>query len=288
MMKDKGTDLIIDAIKAHQVFSEIASLNEETFPLDRAALAVALEEYPGLDISEYLRRLDALAARVEVLVGVDLSPVNIIESINEILFVEEGLCGNNEDYYDPRNSCLNQVLDHRLGIPVSLAVIYIEVARRLSFMIQGVGLPGHFLVKHTAESRDVIIDPFNRGKIMTLNDCQELLDQIHNGKVEMSSSLLQPMEKRAIITRLLYNLKGIYMEKEQYNHALSIVDKILLLNPGVPSEFRDRGILYMQTSLFGKALADLEFYHEHVAAPEDSSNIQNHIKMLRDIVCAPN
>lgn len=287
-MKDKGTDLIIDAIKAHQIFSEISGLNEETFPLDRAALAVALEEYPGLDISEYLRRLDTLAARVEMLVGVDRNPVNIIENINEILFIEEGLCGNNEDYYDPRNSCLNQVLDHRLGIPISLAVIYIEIARRLSFMIQGVGFPGHFLVKHTAEGRDVIIDPFNRGKIMTLNDCQELLDRIHNGKVEMSLSLLQPMGKRAIITRLLYNLKGIYMEKEQNNHALSIVDKILLLNPGAPAEHRDRGILYMQTSLFGKALADLEFYHEHAAAPEDSSNIQNHIKMLRDIVCAAN
>jgi regulator of sirC expression with transglutaminase-like and TPR domain len=287
-MKDKGTDLIIDAIKAYQIFSEISDIDEETFPLDRAALAVAMEEYPGLNISEYLRRLDAIAARVEILVGVDRSPVNIIESINEILFVEEGLFGNDEDYYDPRNSCLNQVLDRRLGIPISLAIIYIEVAKRLSFMIQGVGLPGHFLVKHAAEGRDIIVDPFNRGKIMTFNDCQELLDRIHNGKVEMSPALLQPLDKRGIVTRLLYNLKGIYMQKEQYNHALSMVDKILLLNPGAPSEIRDRGILYMQTSLFGKALADLEFYHEHAAAPEDSSNIQNHIKMLRDIVCASN
>ncbi len=280
--------MIIEAIKARQLFLKIAGADEEVFPLDRAALTVALEEYPGLDIPDYLRRLDTLAAQAEVLIGEDRSAVNVIERINEILFVQEGLSGNDEDYYDPRNSCLNQVLDRRLGIPVSLSIIYIEVAKRIDFMIQGVGFPGHFLIKHVAQGRDIIIDPFDRGRILTLNDCQELLDRIHNGKVEMNASLLQPMEKRAIITRLLYNLKGIYMHKEQYNHAISIIDKLLLLNPGTPSEIRDRGILYMETSLFGKALADLEFYLRHAAAPEDSVNIQNHVKMLRSIVCESN
>jgi regulator of sirC expression with transglutaminase-like and TPR domain len=280
--------VIIETIKARRMFSEIADLDEESFPLDRAALAIALGEYPDLNTTEYLRRLDTLAASVEVLAGIDHTAVNYIESINEVLFVQEGLRGNSEDYYDPRNSYINQVLDRKLGIPVSLSLVYIEVARRIGFPVQGVGFPGHFLAKHVSHGKEIIIDPFNMGRILTINDCQELLDKFQDGSDVVHPSMLQPMEKRAIITRMLYNLKGIYMQKEQYNHALSIIEKILRLNPGIPSEIRDRGILYMQTSLFAQALADLEFYLSHVAAPEDSLNIQNHIKMLRGIVCATN
>jgi regulator of sirC expression with transglutaminase-like and TPR domain len=267
---------------------EIAALDEETFPLDRAALIMALEEYPNLDMLAYLRRLDLFAARAEALRGEDRSPVNIIKCINEVLFVQEGLRGNDDDYYDPRNSYLNEVLDRKLGIPISLSVIYMEVAKRIGFFVQGVGFPGHFLIKHAANDREIIIDTFNLGRILTRNDCQELLDKIYNGTVSMNASLLQPMEKRSILTRMLYNLKGVYTQKEQYSKALSVIEKILMINPWTPSEVRDRGLVYMQTSLFAKALADLESYLAHSVAPEDSSYIQNHIKMLRSIVCAAN
>jgi regulator of sirC expression with transglutaminase-like and TPR domain len=163
-----------------------------------------------------------------------------------------------------------------------------EVAKRIDFSMKGIGFPGHFLMKHSANDRDIVIDAFNLGRIMTSNDCQELLDKTYNGTVSMNPSLLQPMEKRTILTRMLYNLKGIYTQKEQFQKALSAIDRILMLNPGTPSEVRDRGLLYMQTSLFAKALADLEAYLTHAAAPEDSSYIKNHIKMLRGVVCASN
>jgi regulator of sirC expression with transglutaminase-like and TPR domain len=280
--------VIIETIKARQSFMEIAALDEEAFSLDRAALIMALEEYPDLDIKAYLRRLDVFAARAEALVGEDRSPVNIIKCINEVLFVQEGLRGNDEDYYDPRNSYLNEVLDRKLGIPISLSVVYMEVAKRIGFLIKGVGFPGHFLIKHAANDREIIIDTFNLGRILTPNDCQELLDKIYNGTVSLNASLLQPMEKRSILTRMLYNLKGVYTQKEQYPKALSVIEKILMINPWTPSEVRDRGLIYMQTSLFAKALADLESYLAHAVAPEDSPNIQNHIKMLRSIVCAAN
>jgi len=280
--------VIIETLRARQSFLEIASLDESALSLDRAALAMALEEYPDLNIQYYLRKIDTLAARADVLIGMDRSAVNVIEGINEVLFVQEGLRGNSEDYYDPRNSFLNEVLDRKLGIPISLSIIYIEVAKRINFPIQGVGFPGHFLIKHVANERDIIIDTFELGRILTLNDCQELLDKIHKGSMEINASMLQPMGKRTIITRMLYNLKGIYTQKEQYFKALSVIDKILMLNPGTPSELRDRGLIYMETSLFAKALADLEFYLSRAAAPEDSSYIQSHIKMLRSIVCAPN
>ena len=280
--------MIIDALKSRRYFSELAALDEEAFPLDRAALMMALDEYPELDLQEYLRRLDTLAARTEVLTGEDRTPVNVIESMNEVLFVQEGLRGNDEDYYDPRNSYLNDVLDRKLGIPISLSVIYIEIGRRIDFKIEGIGFPGHFLVKHVSNGRDTIIDPFNLGRILTMNECQELLDKVFNGSVVVNPSLFQPMEKRPIMTRMLYNLKGIYTQKEQYHKAISVIDKILMLNPMTPSELRDRGLLYMQTSFFAKALADLESYLAHAVSPEDAPNVENHIKMLRRIVCAPN
>jgi len=280
--------VIIETIKARQSFQEIAALDEEAFFLDRAALILALEEYPNLDIQAYLRKLDILAARAQVLAGEDRTAINVIEAINEVLFVQEGLRGNDEDYFDPRNSYLNEVLDRKLGIPISLSVVYMEVAKRISFSIGGIGFPGHFLMKHVANDRDIVIDAFSLGRILTMNDCQELLDKIYNGTVAMSTSLLQPMDKRSIITRMLYNLKGVYTQKDQYQKALSTIDRILMLNPWIPSEVRDRGLLYMQTSLFSKALADLEAYLAHAVAPEDISYIRNHIKMLRSIVCASN
>ena len=280
--------MIAETIRARQSFSEVAALDDETFSLDRAALILALEDYPELDIQQYLRQLDTLAARTEVLIGTDLSAGSVINSINEVLFVQEGFRGNSEDYYDPRNSFLNEVLDRKLGIPISLSVLYMEVARRISFPIEGVGFPGHFLVKYVDNDREIIIDAFNLGRILTMNDCQELLDKTYNGTISMNSSMLQPMGKRSIITRMLYNLKGVYAQQEQHYRTLSVIDKILLLNPGTPSEVRDRGLIYMQTSLFAKALADLEYYLAHALASEDASYIQNHVKMLRGIVTAAN
>jgi regulator of sirC expression with transglutaminase-like and TPR domain len=280
--------VIIETLRSHQSFREIAALDEDSFPLDRASLVLALEEYPDLDIQACLRRLDTLAARAEVLIGIDRNAVNIIESINEILFVQEGLRGNEDDYDDPLNSFLNGVLDRRLGIPISLSIIYMEVARRINFPIDGIGFPGHFLIKHTAKDRDIIIDAYNLGRILTPNDCQELLDKVHDGAMLMNAALLQPMEKKAIITRMLYNLKDIYIQREQYPKVLSVIERILILNPGTPSEVRDRGLLYMQLGLFANALADLESYLDLAIAPEDISHIQKDITILRDIVCAAN
>ncbi len=280
--------MIVNILQARQSFAEMAELDDAAFPLDRVALTLAMEEYPGLDLPQYLRHLDTLAARTEVLVGRDCTPLGIIESINEALFVQEGLRGNSEDCYNPGNYYLNEVLDRKLGIPITLSVVYMEVAKRIGFPITGLGFPEHFLVKHFAESYEIIIDPFNMGRILTPKDCQEMLDKTGNSSVSMSSSLLQPLGNRAIITRILYNLKSIYEQNEQDYEALAVIEKILLLNPGIPSELRDRGLLYMQAGLFSKALSDLEYYLAHSKYPRDLSSIQNHIKTLRDIVCAAN
>ena len=276
--------MILEALKALQIFGEIAQLEESVFPLDRASLSLGLEEYPGLSVGEYLHRLDTLAARVDVLIGGDRSSGSILQGLNEVLFIQEGLKGNKEEYYDPRNSYLNEVLDRKTGIPISLSVIFMEVARRIGCEISGVGFPGHFLVKHTEGHRETLIDAFNGGKIVSQDECQELLDQIYGGSVSMQPSFLQSMGKKAIVSRMLFNLKAIYYQREKYYKALAMVERILLLNPGTTSEIRDRGLLYMQTSLFSKALSDLEYYLANTAAPDDAAYIQGHIKTLRSIV----
>jgi len=280
--------LISDALRATRVFAEIASLDEAAFPLDRAALAIPLEDYPGLDIDHYARELDRLAASTDVVLGSNREPLNVLESLNDVIFVREGLHGNTEDYYDPRNSYVNEVLDRKLGIPISLSVIYMEVARRINFPLLGVGLPGHFIVKYEDPDHHILVDPFNQGRFLTNQQCQELLDRVYGGSVEVQPAFLQPMGRKAIVTRMLFNLKGIFYQKEDYHRALSVVERILMLNPGTPSEVRDRGLLFMQTSLFARALADLEHYLAIATAPPDESFVQSHIRLLRRIVSCEN
>jgi len=278
--------LIQGILRARQAFAELVTLDEAVFPLDRAALTIALEEYPWIDVEEQLRRLDTLAARAEVFAGQSRSCDNLLAALNQALFVQEGLRGNTEDYYDPRNSFINEVLDRKVGIPISISAIYIEVGRRIGMKLEGVGFPGHFLVKHSEANQETLIDPYNGGRIMTMMHCQELLDRIYGGSVTVQPAFLQGMDKKAIVTRMLFNLKGIYYQRDEHQKALSVVERILVLNPGLPSEIRDRGLLYMQTSLFAKALADLESYLGATSAPEDSANIENHIRILRRVVAA--
>jgi regulator of sirC expression with transglutaminase-like and TPR domain len=280
--------VIVESLIARQAFAELARLDETVFPLDRASLTLALEEYPELDIAAYLRQLDTMAARTEVLVGRDRSVTNLLECLHEVLFVQEAFRGDTEDYYDPRNSYLNEVLDRKLGIPIALSVIYIEVARRIGFTVEGVGFPGHFIVRCLSGEREIFLDPFHHGRQLSIEDCQELLDRVYGGSVAVKPAFLNPMGRKNIITRMLFNLKGIYYQKEDHYRALAVVDRILVLNPGVLSEIRDRGQLYMHTSLFSKALADLEFYLEHANSPEDASYVRAHIKTLRSVVASTN
>jgi regulator of sirC expression with transglutaminase-like and TPR domain len=276
--------LILETLRARSVFNSLAALDESVFPLDRCALALALDEYPNLDIEAFLRRLNHLAVRVEVLRGDETDPLKIIECLNAVLFVEEGFRGNIEDYYDPRNSYLNEVLERKVGIPISLSVIYMEVARRIGFSLRGVGLPGHFIVKYATPDREILIDPFGNGRIISSKNCQEMLDQVFGGKMTVQPAHLQPMDKKSIITRMLFNLKGIYYQREEHLKAIAVVDRILMLNPGTPSEIRDRGMLYMQTSLFAKALADLEYYLRNSTGADDTPYVENHVQLLRRIV----
>jgi len=210
-------------------------------------------------------------------------PHSLIIEINRYLFTEEGFRGNEDDYYDPRNSFLNDVLDIKTGIPITLSVLYIEIASRLGLTLLGVGFPGHFIVKYSGMEGEILVDPFNKGRILSIKDCKEILDRIYGGRMQFHSEFLQPVTKKEILSRMLHNLKGIYLNSTNYLKALSIVDMILLIDPEAMDELRDRGLLYYNLECFTQALSDLETYLRHATKAEDAELIRGYIPVLKGL-----
>jgi regulator of sirC expression with transglutaminase-like and TPR domain len=240
-------------------FREMAARPDAAVDLAEASLLIAREEYPDLDPDRYLARLDALGAALRVRAG-DGVGAALVPALNRLLFEEEGFHGNTEDYYDPRNSFLNDVLDRRTGIPISLCTVYMEVARRAGLALEGVGLPGHFVVRVSADAAPLLVDPFNRGTVLTVEDCQKRLDRIYAGRLRLAPAMLAPCSRKAILGRMLRNLKGIYVKAGDYARALRIVEMLRSLEPDSDDELRDRGVLYAALDCYAAAAADLESY----------------------------
>jgi regulator of sirC expression with transglutaminase-like and TPR domain len=194
-----------------------------------------------------------------------------------------GFRGNVEDYYDPRNSFFNDVLDRRIGIPITLSTLYIEVARRINFPIVGVGMPGHFLVKYWDRREEFFLDPYNRGEILTREDCRKRLIAQYGESVEFNDRLLARATHRQIVWRMLNNLKDIYVKGHAIDKCLSMVDMMLIVDSEDLIQFRDRGLLRMQLRQFDGAGRDLQYYLQHAPDAEDREEIENHVKELRRI-----
>jgi regulator of sirC expression with transglutaminase-like and TPR domain len=216
---------------------------EDPAALAEAALWIAAEEYAGLDVPAYLRRLVALgvAARERVTPGMDAD--GCAGALGRLLFEEEGFRGNAEDYYDPRNSFLNEVLDRRLGIPITLSVVYMAVAGQAGVTARGIGLPGHFLVRLERGAGARLLDPFHGGVVLSEADCAARLRQLYGDRARLDPAHLEPVTTQQILGRMLANLKGIYMGQRDWGRALAAVERILLLRPGDPAELRDLGAI---------------------------------------------
>jgi regulator of sirC expression with transglutaminase-like and TPR domain len=246
-----------------------SEIEDEQIDLVRAALLIARTEYPALDIEAYAARVDQLAYRAaERTPGLDAG--SAIATLNHVLFGEIGLRGNRDDYYDPRNSFLNDVLDRGLGIPITLSLVYMEVARRIGFPLAGIGLPGHFLLKHYAgDGQETLIDCFNHGEIVSPQECQTRLDEIYSGEMEMRPEFLHPISRRQILARMLNNLKAVYLSTRNFRKALPISDLILLLQPQSAEEVKQRALLRYSMNLHRLAGEDLEEYlHLSPQAPD--------------------
>ncbi len=240
---------------ARRQFTDIMAGPDDQVDLAQAALLIACEEYPDLDVPRYLRRLDGLgraaAARID-----DGGDDAAVRGLNSLLFDEEGFHGNVEDYYDPRNSFLNDVLDRRTGIPITLSMLYIEVGRRARLPVDGVGLPGHFIVRVGA----TLVDPFHGGVVLSEDDCQKRLDRIYGGRVKLDDTMLAPCERKTILARTLRNLKAIYTKAEDFTRALNVVELLLRVEPDSLEDMRDRGMLHAALDCYALAASELEEY----------------------------
>jgi regulator of sirC expression with transglutaminase-like and TPR domain len=251
--------------EARRQFAAVAARPDDRIDLAEAALLIAWEEYPKLELDAYLRRLDELAAAARRRVRPGSPAAEQIAQLNEFMFVERGFAGNSDNYYDPRNSYLNEVLDRRTGIPISLSVVYSEVAQRLDLPVYGVSFPGHFLVKHVG-TPEIIVDPFF-GVVITQQECAQRLHGIYGPRARFEPRLLHPAGPREILVRMLWNLKQVYVDTADFDRALACVDRILLLQPDEPRELRDRGILYQRLECYAAALRDFQRYLR--LAPDD-------------------
>jgi regulator of sirC expression with transglutaminase-like and TPR domain len=269
-------------------FAEMLARSGEQIDLAEAALLLAKEEYPELDVAAYLARLDVMGRDARTRVCGMQKPREVVRALNAYLFEGEGFQGNRQDYYDPRNSFLNEVLDRRTGIPITLSLLYMEVSRRAGFIVEGVGMPGHFLVKHVCADEEILIDPFNAGAILDSEDCQRILDRIFDGQVAFEPRYLEPVKPRQILARMLQNLKVVYFNARAYPAAVSVVERLLILQPGCATEIRDRGLLLSQLKAYAAATRDLERYLRLAPGAEDRDVIRGHLRSLRQRVVVLN
>ena len=220
----------------------LARQSTTELPLAEGALLIAAEEYQDLDVARYLRVLDALADDARAAIGPGEDPPRRAAALCDFLYRERGFRGNREHYSDPRNSFLNDVLDRGLGIPISLAVVYLEVGWRLRLPIFGVGMPAHFLAGCETAGEPLFVDLFH-GTVLTEDGCERLFRQTIGGAAPFRRAYLVATPARDILVRMLRNLKGIFLQQEDMDRAAAAIERILLLAPDLPEDIRDLGLV---------------------------------------------
>jgi regulator of sirC expression with transglutaminase-like and TPR domain len=248
--------------------------------LARAALTIARWEYPALEVDAYLERLDCLAR------GVDGSrrstdPLGRLHRLREYLFVEQGFAGNREDYYDPRNSFLNDVLDRRQGIPITLSLVLIEVGKRLGLAVEGIGLPGHFIAGARLDDSQIFLDPFNGGALLTPESCETLVGRVLGRKVTLTDEHYAPVSGRQLLGRMLSNLKAIYWQRQAWDKVVGAIDRLLVLDSKAAGEWRDRGIAWSNMGEIQRGLADWERYLTEFPNTKDHEAVKGHLRKAR-------
>lgn len=261
----------------------IVSGPEADIDLAEAALLIASHEYPDLDVPRYLARIEELAKSLQARIEPDAGVSQRISALNQYLFGDLGFAPNADDYYDPRNSLLNEVLDRRVGIPITLSVLYMEIGRRIGLPLQGVSFPGHFLVKCVVPEGTVVLDPYSGGVSLGLTDLQKRLREVRGGEVSRAiiAGLLVSASKKDIILRMLRNLKAVYLRAQHFRNALSIMDWIVAAVPEQAPELRDRGMVYQELDCFRAAAADFERYLALSPGCDDADDIRGRIIELQ-------
>ena len=285
-----------------RAFADLVRKADPDLDLARAALLIAQAEYPHLDLDAYLGRLDALAAGVATRLAQagtpwgSADPPTVIAALNAVLFADLGFHGNSSDYYDPRNSFLNEVLDRRTGIPITISLVYMEVAARLGLRLFGIGMPGRFIVQYPGQdgggphphSGELFIDPYAGGALLTRADCVDHFRNLYGPDFTFAPEHLTPLTRHQILARLLGNLKAIYLRAHDYARAVIIVDRLVLVQPAAIWELKDRGILYYRLGGFVAALRDLQRYLKHDPDAEDAALIAYYVQQCQYLLQSRN
>jgi regulator of sirC expression with transglutaminase-like and TPR domain len=265
-------------------FRQAVDRPEDQIDLGRAALTMVECDCPGLDVDGYVAKIDRIASAVIRRSGDDADVTRMIAALNYVLFQELGFRGNQQHYYDARNSFLNEVIDRKLGIPISLSLLYMEVGRRLGLNVDGVGFPGHFLVKVGERETEIIIDPFNAGTIKSRESLDEMLYGLYGGRIGFRAEFLEAVTKKQLLTRMLTNLKAIYWNEGNLAKSLSVVERLLILDPLSADHVRDRGVIYLKLECLNQARADFETYLSRKPDADDAGEVREEIvKLARQV-----
>jgi regulator of sirC expression with transglutaminase-like and TPR domain len=266
---------------ARKRFREIAGLPDGALDLVEASLVIALEDEPRLDIERYLQQVGEWSTALRERLEGSRDIVRTIESINRLLFEEEGFHGEDEDYYDPRSALLSQTLDKHAGLPISLSILYIEICRRVGMEASGVSLPGRFLVKFSGEFGQIVVDPFDGGRVLSTVELQKLLDEIYGGGVRLREHHLRSFRSKEILARELAHLKAAYLARHDLPRAAASIDRLLILDANDPFEVHDRASLAVQMHEYRAAIECFERYLALMPHADDFTRVREQIAWLR-------
>lgn len=255
----------------------------EVADLAEAALLVATTAYPDLDVSHHLGKVRDMAGVLSGRLAPEATVQQKLTAINDLLYGELKYTPDAANYYDPRNSFLNDVLERARGIPITMSVLYIQLGRALGLELDGVSFPGHFLVRCEVDGGLVVIDAYNHGTSLSLDDLRDRLQQSQGAEVRAESvlSLLAPAHPHDIVVRMLRNLKGIYLDQRRHAEALTVIEWLVHLEPKSAPELRDRGLVFEELECFRAALTDYETYLRQVPDAEDGETIRSRVLDMR-------
>jgi regulator of sirC expression with transglutaminase-like and TPR domain len=257
-------------------WNSLAACGDDELPLLDTALLIARDEYPQLDAGAYAATIDRYADALRPQLAGDLDVPSKLTAINRFLYEEQGFSGNAAQYDDPRNSYLNEVFDRKLGIPISLAVVQIELARRLGMPLDGISFPGHFLVRLPVDDGILVLDPYNKGRPVSAEELKERAQPHLGGKTledHQLGEILAPATHRVILARMLRNLLGLYLHRTDWERVARIADRLLKLTPDLPEALRDRGLAYRELGYASGARADLARYLHLLPEAEDAEAV---------------
>jgi len=278
---------------ALQPFAELISREDARIDLSRACLLIAQDAYPDLDVERYIGEIERMATRLRARLAPTAAGEDRVVALNQLLYEELGYWGNTEDYYDPRNSYLNEVIDRRTGMPITMSILYMDLGRRIGLPVEGVSFPGHFLVRVRLRGGMLVLDPFSGGAPQSEDELRSRVKRVIPDGVadDLPASelpldqFLEPATNRQILARVLRNLKGIYRKANKPERMLDVLNRMLLVTPDASAELRDRGYVYQRLECYRAAFKDLTDYAEREPDAPDLDEVRSKLMEL-SALCA--